>query len=270
MIHAFPLPEARLLIFDDPEALAREAARRFVAGASRAVDGGGVFRVALSGGRTPLEAYRVLASDPFRYSIHWPSVELFWGDERFVPHDHPDSNYRAAREALLGALPIQAAQVHPIPTDTVSPQAAAVAYQDRLRRLFGVEEGRPVRFDQVLLGLGEDGHTASLFPGALPEAAPETLVAAVERPGDACPRVTLTLNVLNAAREVIFLVSGEAKAAVLERVLRTSRPDPALPATLVQPTRGKVIWLVDRAAAGRVEAADEGRVRQFPAGGGKG
>jgi len=273
VFNAFPQPEARLLVFEDATALAREAARRVVAGAGRAVEAGAMFRVALAGGRTPLAAYRTLAADPYVASVHWDSVELFWSDERFVPHEHPDSNYGAARAALLAALPIRAAQVHPIPTDTVSAPVAAIAYQDRLRRVFGVEPPALPRFDLILLGLGEDGHTASLFPGAVPASSPDSLVAATEAPGGGAPRVTLTLATLNAAQAVLFLVSGEAKAEALERTLKAKDPDPALPATLIRPDRGKAFWLVDRAAASRLDlpAAGPGAptpdIRPLPASG---
>jgi len=268
LFNAFPQPDARLLVFEDATALAREAARRVVAGAGRAVEAGAMFRVALSGGRTPLEAYRTLAADPYVASVHWDSVELFWSDERFVPHEHPDSNYGAARQALLRALPIREAQVHPIPTDTVSAPVAAIAYQDRLRRVFGIEPPGVPRFDLVLLGLGEDGHTASLFPGAAPPASPDLLVAATEAPGGGPARVTLTLAALNAAHAVLFLVSGESKAVALERTLKAKEPDPQLPATLVHLERGKPVWLVDRAAASRLDlpaGAPGADVRPSPA-----
>jgi 6-phosphogluconolactonase len=257
MITSFPQPEFKLLVSDDARALAQEAARRFAVAAGRSVDAGAYFRVALAGGRTPLDTYRALCTEPYVYSVHWGSVQFFWGDERFVLPDHPDSNYRAAREALLDRLPTPPAGVFPVPCEADSVEAAAAAYQRTLAEAFDLGPGGAPRFDLVLLGLGEDGHTASLFPGALPAGDPGTLVAGVRAEGVAPFRVSLTPAALNAAREVIFLVSGARKADILERVLRARDPDPALPATLVRPVKGKVTWMVDRAAAARiVEGAD--------------
>jgi len=258
MITEFPQPDARLLIFDDPEAVAREAARRFVATAGRSVEAGALCRVALSGGTTPLRTYRLLASDEaFRTSVHWPSVELFWGDERFVPHDDAASNYGAAREAWLDRVPIVEAQVHPIPTGATDPAAAAGAYEETLRRAFGVAAPEPPRFNLVFLGLGTDGHTASLFPGALPEGDANALAVATRRPEDSTPRVTLTPRALNAAQELLFLVTGEEKAEMLKRALGANEPDPSVPATLIRPERGKITWLADRAAAAWVDESGE-------------
>lgn len=270
MIESFPRPDFRVLVFDDASALAREAARRFTVAAGRTVDGGALFRVALSGGRTPLETYRNLAAEPLRLSVHWPSVQFFWGDERFVPPDHPDSNYRAAREALLDVLPIPEENVYPVPTGAGSPEAAASAYQETLLGAFRVEPPGSPRFDLILLGLGADGHTASLFPGALPREAKKTLVAPVRGHGKPPDRITLTPAALNAAREVMFLVAGEEKAEVLERTLGAGDPDPALPATLVRPSRGKVTWLADRGAAARIlersEVREGGQLHQTEGG----
>ena len=252
MIEGFPVPDARLWVLDDADAVAREAARRFVQAAGRAVEASATLRVALSGGRTPLGAYRLLAGDEaFRHSVHWPSVEFFWSDERFVPPDHPDSNFRAAREALLDPLEIAPARVHPIPTDTVDAAAAATAYERLLTDTFGAGHGDGLRFDLILLGLGADGHTASLFPGALPEA-DGRMVAAARHPGDDSARVTLMPAALNAAREILFLVTGEEKAEALEAAMRAEDPDPAVPTSLIRPVRGRISWLADRSAAARI------------------
>ena len=255
MITAIPQPEAHLLILADPEAVAREAARRLVTAAGRAVEAGALCRVALSGGRTPLQTYRILATDAaFRDSIHWPTLEIFWGDERFVPHDHPDSNYGAAREALLDRVPLEQSRVHPIPVDAADPGAAAEAYEATLRQAFGSD---PVRLDLVLLGLGPDGHTASLVPGARPPEGSTALVAPARRPEDGSDRVTFTPAALNAARQILFLVTGREKAEMLQRVMRSKHPDPSLPATWIRPARGTIGWLADRAAAEWVEGTGE-------------
>ena len=267
MITSFPQPDFRILIFDDADALAREAARRFTVAAGRAVDAGAMCRVALAGGHTPLATYRILAAEPYVYSVHWPSLQIFWGDERFVPHDHPESNYGAAQGALLDHLPVPPGGVFPVPTDAGNPGTAAAAYQQTLVETL---ETLPPELDLVLLGLGADGHTASLFPGALPEVDGGTLVAATHSPAGIPERVTFTPSLLNAARQVLFLVSGESKAEALEQVLRAKEPDPSLPATLVRPVHGKVTWLVDRAAAARTLEgagdADENGDRQGAAG----
>jgi len=250
MIEGMPTPDPAVRILEDAGAAAREAARQFAAAAGRAVDGSSTLRVALAGGRTPLDTYRLLAhDDTYRYSVHWPSVEFFWGDERFVPADHPDSNYRAAREALLDPLGIPAARVHPIPTDTVDAGAAADAYQRLLATLFGPRS--TPRMDLVLLGLGADGHIASLFPGDLPTGEGRW-VAATRNPSDGSARITLTPEVLAAARQVLFLVCGAEKAAALERTLRAADPDPAVPGSLLRRPGAKIRWIVDRAAAARL------------------
>ena len=257
MLDTFPQLGARLLILEDAGAVAREAAQRIVREAGHAIEAGALFHIALSGGSTPLDTYRLLASDDaLRCSVHWPSVRFFWGDERFVPVDHADSNYGAVRGTLLDALDLTPDQVHPVPTDRPDAGAAARDYEKTLRRVFARPEGVP-RFELVLAGLGTDGHTASLFPGALP-AEDGALVAAVARPRDDTPRITLALEVLNAAHQVLFLVTGEDKAKILERVLSAREPDPSLPATLVRPTDGTVSWLVDRAAASRIIEAAQG------------
>lgn len=236
-----------LQIFAGPGELATAAARHFVGAASRARERGGLFRVALSGGSTPLQAYRLLASVPARFPVHWESVQFFWGDERFVPSGDPQSNYRAACEALLDHLPGPTAGVFPMCAGANSPVAAAAAYEITLRRAFAVQ-GVP-RFDLILLGLGTDGHTASLFPGTLPQGGDSALVTGFPVKDRPPGRISLTLQTLNHAREVAFLVSGAHKADILRRVLQRESPDPDLPATLVQPTDGTLIWMVDHAAA---------------------
>jgi len=203
----------------------------------------------LSGGSTPRALYGLLAEPPFRETIDWPRVHLFWGDERFVPPDHPDNNYRAALEALVRRVPIPTENVHRIPTEATEPEAAAAQYEDTLRRFFAAPEGEVPRFDLVLLGLGPDGHTASLFPGSPALEEDSHLVVATYVPNLAAWRITLTLPVLLCARHVIFLVSGPDKAAVLRDVLDGPHDPQRLPAQLVRPQDGDLTWLVDEAAA---------------------
>lgn len=240
-------PWSSLQVLDGPGELATEAAARFARAAARALERGSLFRVALSGGSTPLQTYRLLATAPASFPVRWGSVQFFWGDERFVPPDDPQSNYRAACEAFLDHLPRPPAGVFPVPTGAGSPAAAAAAYEATLRSAFAVQ-GVP-QFDLILLGLGTDGHTASLFPGAIPDPRDAALVAGIQAEGLSPGRISLTPNTLNHAREVVFLVVGADKADILRRVLQSEAPDPDLPATLVQPMDGTITWMADRAAA---------------------
>ena len=236
----------------DPEALAREAARRFVAAASTATAARGRFVVALSGGSTPKALLRLLAEPPYRDEIDWSRVHVAWGDERCVPPDHDESNYRMAREALLDRVPIPPEQVYRPLGEEPDHQAAADAYAATLRRIFGLARDEWPRFDLLHLGLGPEGHTASLFPGSPALGEREKLVAApwVEKLG--AYRLTLTPPAINAAREVQFLVAGTEKASIVREVLRGPRDPNRLPAQVVAPTEGRLTWLLDAAAAAQL------------------
>jgi 6-phosphogluconolactonase len=238
--------DSEIVVLPDAEALAQEAARRFAALAGEAVASRGRFSVALSGGSTPGVLYRLLAEEPQRSSIAWKQVHLFWGDERCVPPDHPESNYRLAHETLIAHVSIPPQNVHRLRGE-LEPAAAARSYERELQDFFC---GPKPRFDLVLLGIGSDGHTASLFPRS--EALAETgrlAVAVTAHYGDRpAERVTLTLPAINSARQVWFLVSGVAKAEIVQRVLEDA--DPHLPARLVRPAAGQLTWLLDAAAAG--------------------
>lgn len=233
-------------IFDDPEALSRGAADFFVRLARQAVAARGRFSVALSGGGTPRRTYELLAQPPYRDRVDWGRTHLFWGDERCVAPDDPRSNARMAREALLRHVPIPAAQVHPLDCRP-SPAEGARCYADLLRDFFGV--GEP-RLDLILLGLGEDGHTASLFPGDPALSEIERWVAAVYVPEQDLHRLTLTAPFINQSREVAFLVAGTGKAAVVREVIEGPRDPQRLPAQLIHPHPGELHWLLDQAAAG--------------------
>ena len=241
----------------DSAALAREAADRFVAAARAATAARGRFTVALSGGSTPKALYQLLAAPPYRDEVDWRKVYVTCGDERCVPPDDDESNYRLAREALLDHVPIPGDQVRRMPGELPDYDAAARAYESTLRRLFGLApDSREVpRFDLIYLGLGTDGHTASLFPGSPALHERERLVVApyVEQLG--AHRLTLTPPVLNAAREVTFLVAGREKAAIVREVLRSPRDVDRLPAQVVAPTDGRLTWLLDAAAAAELAAA---------------
>jgi len=238
-----------LIICSDLESLSREAAARFAAVVESRVGEQGIARVALAGGATPRRLYELLASEEFRASVPWARVHFFWGDERLVPLDHPESNYRMARETLLKHLALPKENVHPVPVASTA-EAAALAYEQELRQHFRQRRGPPA-FDLILLGLGADGHTASLFPRAAALAEKERLVAATQSPTSGLPRITLTLPVLNEARQIFFLVAGENKAAALR--LAVEAPG-TLPAQLVAPRRGLLTWLVDTAAAGQLHS----------------
>lgn len=237
-------------VLPDPHSLALAAAGHIARMAAEAISSRDRFIVGLSGGSTPRALFALLASPAWAERIDWTQVHVFWGDERCVPPDHPDSNYRLARETLLDRVSIPAAQVHRIPAE-LPPSAAAHAYEQTLRAFFaGGDPALPQpRFDLLLQGLGDDGHTASLFPGTA--ALGETTRWVVENyvPRLDTWRITLTAPAINAAAHVIFLVSGEGKANALQAVLRGPYRPHDYPAQLIQPRAGQVWWLIDRAAA---------------------
>jgi len=227
-------------VFADPAAVARAAAEHFVSLQPKSV--------ALSGGSTPRVLYELLAdpSEPFRAQIAWDETHFFFTDERHVPPDHPDSNYRMVNEALFSRVPVHPGNIHRIPAERSDANDAAQAYESDLRRSLGA--GIP-SFDVILLGLGEDGHTASLFPHSSALNETERLVVApyVEKL-KAC-RITMTLPVLNNGKSVVFLVTGESKAEILREVITSTRQTNLYPAQAISPTSGAVSWLVDKAAA---------------------
>ena len=235
-------------IFATPMEMSESAARLFTTRAVEAVSLRGRFTAALSGGRTPVELYSLLARESFESRIPWAHVYLFWADERCVPPDHEESNYGMARELLLDHVPIPPANVHRMHGE-MDPVDAAARYEEGLRQFFASAGDAFPAFDLVLLGLGEDGHTASLFPGT--RAVKETVRWVLGYHVDAQKgwRITLTPPVINAAREVVFIVAGGGKASVLRDVLEgPNRPD-VLPAQIVRPGGGEPLWMVDRNAA---------------------
>lgn len=245
-----PDAEPNVFVFDDAESLARGTAARVAELARASIEARGLFTVALSGGSTPRRIYELLAGAEFKDGIDWPNVHVYFGDERMVPPDHAESNYRMADEALLSKVGIPPENVHRI--DGVGDAAAnASVYESELRGLFADVEWP--RLDHVLLGMGDDGHTASLFPGtnALNETRLWVAPNWVEKLG--AWRVTLTAPAINAARHVTFLVAGSAKAGRLREVLKGERDASRLPSQLIRPSDGTLEWFVDRAAAGRLE-----------------
>jgi len=233
-------------VFETAEEVAAAAARRFVELARESVAARGVFAVALAGGTTPRRTYELLAGDELRAQVSWPDVHVFFGDERQVPPDHAESNYRMALESLLSRVPVPAENVHRI-EGRGDAAANASLYEDELRGFFGDADWP--RFDLVLLGMGDDGHTASLFPSTLALAERRAWVATNWVGKLDAWRVTLTAPAINAARRVVFLVSGASKSAPLREVLRGGRGAAPLPAQLIRPADGALEWLVDKAAA---------------------
>ncbi len=229
--------------FADAETLAHDVAE-WLCGLARATDR--AFAVSLSGGSTPRRLYEYLATPEIASRFPWNRSHWFWGDERFVPHDHPDSNFRMAREAFLSRVPVPGHNIHAVPTEGVSPEEAAAAYETTLKRFYGADalaSGRPL-FDVTLLGIGEDGHTASLFPGqpALQETR-RWAVAVIGAKAEA--RITLTYPALDSSRDVAFVVTGQEKRQV---VARAQAGDRTLPAAVVRPV-GRLHWFTDRSAA---------------------
>jgi len=262
----YPMPtgilktsRATVRIYRDAEELALKAARRFARLADQYVVGCGRFTVALSGGSTPRAMFSLLAAHPFAATVPWSSIYFFWGDERCVPPDHPDSNYRMANETLLSKVPVPDQNIFRIPAETPEPERAAEEYAATLSKFFLAGPGAtrigtaPLsnlpRFDLVFLGMGPDGHTASLFPHSAALQAGDRMVAANYVEKFAAHRITLTAATINNARNVTFLAAGEDKAEVLKNVLAgPSQPD-LYPSQMIHPSNGTLLWMVDEAAA---------------------
>jgi 6-phosphogluconolactonase len=240
------------------ERLAEAVARHVVARAAEAIAATGRFTLALSGGSTPRDAYALLATEAFAHRVEWGRVHVLWGDERCVPPDDPRSNYRMATEALLNRVPIPAQQIHRIRGED-DPEQAAADYERELRRLICHSERSEESLDLVLLGLGEDGHTASLFPGQAAVRETARWVVAVLTPDATMRRVTLTPALLNQARNVTFIVSGAGKAQRLQQVLEGPCTPDVWPAQVVRPALGQLIWMVDEAAASQLQPARASR-----------
>lgn len=235
-------------VFDTAADVARATADRFVAAALDAIDARSIFRVALSGGSTPKQVYPLLLEPQRRDAIDWASVEFFWGDERAVPPDHPESNFGVAYGMLISQLPeVRPDRIHRMAAEAEDLDASALSYESELRLAFGARGAAPPSFDLIWLGMGPDGHTASLFPGSPALDERERWVLAAWAPAQQAWRMTLALPVLLAARETLFVVTGADKADVLERI---RAGDSDLPAARV--SGDNVHWIVDAAAASRV------------------
>ncbi len=235
-------------ILTTPQDLFSAAAEEFIAAANQAVKERNRFTVALSGGSTPKSLYNLLATNA-KNTLPWDRMFFFFGDERHVPPDSPESNYRMADESMLSKVAVSPQNVFRVPAEDPDAEKAAAAYEKTLRNFFDVGAGQFPAFDLILLGMGPDGHTASLFPETvgLREQSRWVIANWVEK--FKTHRITLTLPVINAAREVMFLISGMDKAAALKEVLEGSAPGEQYPSKMVRPESGKLVWLIDRAAA---------------------
>lgn len=236
----------RFLVFPDAEATCAATADRVVEAAVEAIDERGIFRIALSGGGTPKTVYPKILEPHRRNQVDWSRVEFFWGDERAVPPDHPESNFGVAYGMLISQLPnVRADRIHRMPAEAPDLDAAALSYESELRLAFDARGDQPPQFDFIWLGMGPDGHTASLFPGSTALDETERWVVATWAPQPKAWRMTLTFPVLNAGRHVIFAVEGANKADAI-RAIRAGGS--GLPAERV--AGDQVEWLIDAAAAG--------------------
>jgi 6-phosphogluconolactonase len=242
--------EREVRILPDAAAIARRAAELFVQAAREAVAKSDAFTVALSGGSTPKSLYSLLADDAgLRAQLPWEKMHFFFGDERHVPPDHPDSNFRMANESLFSKALVKALRITRIKGEYADAEKAALEYEQVLRAYFTIEGGGLPRFDLVLLGMGDEGHTLSLFPGTKALHAPPDRIAVRNWIGKFCTeRITLTAPAVNQANQVLFLVTRADKAPALKAVLEGPYEPEQLPAQLIQPAHGKLLWLVDQAA----------------------
>ena len=238
-------------VYPDLDTISQQAAQYIVRVANEAIVTRGRFTIALSGGNTPKKLYSLLGSEPYRSQIDWKLVDIFWSDERCVPPDSPDSNYRMAHEVLLSHIQIPAPQVHRMPADSPGRDAASLTYTQEMQHVFGTN-GIP-NFDLIQLGMGPEGHTASLFPHQPSLHETERLVIPVSVPKPPPDRLTFTPPILNAARNVLFLVTGADKADALHAVLEGEYNPDEYPAQIVRPPNGEVTWMVDTAAAQKIQ-----------------
>lgn len=237
-----------VIVCQDTQELSQKAAQEFIRLAQEAVARTGRFTVALSGGSTPRALYSLLASPGYCEHVPWTQVQLYWGDERCVPPQHADSNFRMVQGSLLANITLPRENFHRIAGE-LDPAVAAADYEQQLRKLFGVPAGAVPRFDLILLGLGVEGHTASLFPGSDALNDQQHLVVATFVEKLQAHRVTLTLPVINHAAHVLFLVAGKDKAPVVKQIVGALPAAEELPAARVQPVDGALMWLITQDAA---------------------
>jgi 6-phosphogluconolactonase len=245
--------EQHVYIHQTTEAVARSAAEAFVRLTRQAASVGAPFRVALSGGSTPKLLYQLLVSDEFRSEVPWDAVDFFFGDERWVPPDDPASNYKLANDELFVPLNISTTSVFPMPTVGLTPDEAAAVYEGAIRSEFDLSQDEAPRFDLIFLGMGDEGHTASLFPHTAVLHENDRLVAATYVDKLQANRVTFTPITINAAREVILMIGGAGKSTALKQVLEGEDNPDEFPAQLLRNALGHVTWLVDKDAASDLE-----------------
>ncbi len=246
-----------LKVYRDADHLAEKAAARIARAAAESIRHRGRFTLVLAGGSTPRKTYALLAQGEGEANIDWSRTFLFFGDERHVPPDDPRSNFRMAHESLLAIAPITNDQVLPIGTDLATAEQCSDQYSSALIKFFGMPAGTMPIFDLILLGLGDDGHTASLFPGAAALGVNDR-IATWSPPGVLPPpvdRITLTYPALNAARQAMFLVAGANKAEALRDIVEGNATTQQRPAAGIRPERGRLTWLVDQAAAGLLQSS---------------
>jgi len=245
------IARTRLIIEENPEDLAAAAAGMFESWVQEAVKRNGVFTAAISGGASPRRFYRLLAEEPYRSRLPWQSIHIFWVDERCVPANDPSSNYGTAKRDFIDGVPISDITIHPMPSDLI-PENGARRYEEELRDFFRLRKGAVPAFDLILLGMGTDGHTASLFPGQEVLFERERLVIAVQGGESHVSRLTMTLPVLNGTRRAVFLVAGGSKAERVREIFTDDNSSDPLPACLVQPYTGELIWFLDRDVAAQL------------------
>jgi 6-phosphogluconolactonase len=243
--------KSEIIVQESLERLSAAAAGLFAMRAKECVQQKRRFSVALSGGSTPRGMHRALSEEPFLSELPWPLIHVWWADERCVAGDDPSSNYGAAKRDFLDRVPLPPGQIHPMPAEMV-PKDGARHYEDELVRHFQLKRGQIPIFDLIFLGIGKDGHTASLFPGQHALNEQRRLVLSVKGGEPDVARLTLTLPVINRARQIVFLVSGKEKAEIVKAVLDSK--DLQRPAQRIQPVKGRLTWILDRDAASLISA----------------
>jgi 6-phosphogluconolactonase len=248
MDHKMKFRRPKVCVFDHQNEISDFVIRTWDKVSRRAIERKGAFIVGLSGGKTPGDLYHRLSNT--KETLSWDKTHVFLVDERFVSFEHPDSNYRMLKETLLDHIPIPQDNIHPIPTERSTPEASATAYEEDLKKVFRLSKNRFPEFDLLILGIGEDGHTASLFPGSHVLNDRKSLAASVPLDETKHSRITLTLPVINHARHILFLVTGKNKAPVLRKILYEE--DGSLPASMVHCKKGGLIFALDREASGQL------------------
>jgi 6-phosphogluconolactonase len=244
-------------ILSNADALARLCLELFIASAEQTIKQKDVFYLAISGGRSPQRFFELLGSEQKALSLPWDKIHLFWVDERYVPHDSPYSNYKLAADTFLTKVPIPKENIHPIPTDFEDFDSAARQYEKTLRSVFQIKSGQLPKFDLIILGMGSDGHTGSLFPNSNACFDAKDLACVVylldqKLPDQTVNRITLTHPVICAASQIVVLVSGSEKAGTLKQVLAGPPDEIRYPIHILWPVLDKVLWLIDSSAAGLI------------------